>query len=122
MKSKVITLENKAAGEIEPGLGQWWTDFQAADERGKEQMLSQLGQQGPRKKRRRRKPAAQRQDGKFPARAAAVGRAGCSSDAPSPAATGPLAPPCSCSAPSSLLRSSSCSGARLLHCSSRRCS
>lgn len=51
-------LVREAAGEIEPGLGQWWTDFQAADERGREQMLSQLGQQGPRKRKRRRKPAA----------------------------------------------------------------
>ncbi|MGM0570722.1 polynucleotide adenylyltransferase PcnB [Marinobacter sp.] len=50
-------LVREAAGEIEPGLGQWWTDFQAADDRGREQMLSQLGQQGPRKKRRRRKPS-----------------------------------------------------------------
>jgi poly(A) polymerase len=51
-------LVREAAGEIEPGLGQWWTDFQAADDRGREQMLSQLGQQGPRKRKRRRKPAA----------------------------------------------------------------
>lgn len=56
-------LVREAAGEIEPGLGQWWTDFQAADEREREQMLSQLGQQGPRKRRRRRKPATQRQNG-----------------------------------------------------------
>ena len=55
-------LVREAAGEIEPGLGQWWTDFQAADEREREQMLSQLGQQGPRKRRRRRKPTGQRQD------------------------------------------------------------
>ena len=48
-------LVREAAGEIEPGLGQWWTDFQAADERGKEQMLSQLGQQGPRKRQETRK-------------------------------------------------------------------
>lgn len=59
-------LVREAAGEIEPGLGQWWTDFQAADDRTKEQMLSELGQQGPRQQRRRRrprKPAGQRQDG-----------------------------------------------------------
>ena len=56
-------LVREAAGEIEPGLGQWWTDFQSADDRERERMLSQLGQQGPRKRRRRRKPAPQRQDG-----------------------------------------------------------
>ena len=56
-------LVREAAGEIEPGLGQWWTDFQAADDRERERMLSQLGQQGPRKRRRGRKPASQRQDG-----------------------------------------------------------
>ena len=50
-------LVRETAGEIEPGLGQWWTDFQEADDRGREQMLTQLGQQGPRKRRRRRKPA-----------------------------------------------------------------
>ncbi|SFR83221.1 poly(A) polymerase [Marinobacter daqiaonensis] len=52
-------LVREAAGEIEPGLGQWWTDFQSADDREREKMLSQLGQQGPRKRRRRRKPASQ---------------------------------------------------------------
>ncbi len=52
-------LVREAAGEIEPGLGQWWTDFQVADERGREQILSQLGEQGPRKRRRRRKPGGQ---------------------------------------------------------------
>ena len=51
-------LVREAAGEVEPGLGQWWTDFQATDDRGREQMLTQLGQQGPRKRKRRRKPAS----------------------------------------------------------------
>ncbi len=50
-------LVRETAGEIEPGLGQWWTEFQEADDRGREQMLTQLGQQGPGKRRRRRKPA-----------------------------------------------------------------
>ncbi|MDI9246585.1 polynucleotide adenylyltransferase PcnB [Marinobacter sp. CHS3-4] len=49
-------LVREEAGEIEPGLGQWWTEFQEADEKGQEKMLSQLGASGP-KKRRRKKPA-----------------------------------------------------------------
>lgn len=51
-------LVREAAGEIERGLGQWWTDFQEADDRGREKMLSSLGSDGPRKRKRRRKPAA----------------------------------------------------------------
>ncbi len=50
-------LVRELAGEVEPGLGQWWTEFQEADERDREKMLSQLGSDGPRKRRRRRKPA-----------------------------------------------------------------
>ena len=53
-------LVREAAGEIEPGLGQWWTEFQEHDEPGQEKMLSQLGSEssgGPRKRRRRRSPA-----------------------------------------------------------------
>lgn len=49
-------LVREAAGEIEPGLGQWWTDFQATDDRGRERMLSQLASGGPKPRRRRRKP------------------------------------------------------------------
>ena len=50
-------LVREAAGEIEPGLGQWWTEFQQADERAQEKMLSELGSGGPKKRRRKRKPA-----------------------------------------------------------------
>ncbi|GAA3558797.1 polynucleotide adenylyltransferase PcnB [Marinobacter xestospongiae] len=51
-------LVRESAGEIEAGLGQWWTEFQATDERGRERMLSDLGSGGGRpKRRRRRKPA-----------------------------------------------------------------
>ncbi|PSF12373.1 polynucleotide adenylyltransferase PcnB [Marinobacter fuscus] len=50
-------LLREAAGELEPGLGQWWTDFQATDERGQEKLLSQLGAPAGRKRRRGRKPA-----------------------------------------------------------------
>ncbi|MCL7946126.1 polynucleotide adenylyltransferase PcnB [Marinobacter sp. ATCH36] len=49
-------LVREESGEIEPGLGAWWTEFQEADERGQERMLTQLGSDGP-KKRRRKKPA-----------------------------------------------------------------
>lgn len=49
-------LVREASGELEPGLGQWWTEFQEGDEREQERMLSRLGSDGP-KKRRRRKPA-----------------------------------------------------------------
>ncbi|WP_235937759.1 polynucleotide adenylyltransferase PcnB [Marinobacter caseinilyticus] len=49
-------LVREAAGEIEPGLGQWWTDFQEADDRAKEKMLTELTSDGPRKRKRRRKP------------------------------------------------------------------
>jgi len=49
-------LVREDAGEIEPGLGQWWTEFQETDEKGQERILSQLGSAGP-KKRRRKKPA-----------------------------------------------------------------
>lgn len=50
-------LVREAAGEAETGLGEWWTHFQDADERGREQMLSELGNAAPaRNRRRRRKP------------------------------------------------------------------
>ncbi|MDP4548240.1 polynucleotide adenylyltransferase PcnB [Marinobacter sp. MDS2] len=50
-------LVRESAGELEPGLGAWWTDFQKADERGQEKMLSQLGSAaGPRKRGRKRSP------------------------------------------------------------------
>jgi len=50
-------LVREAAGEIEPGLGEWWTEFQTNDERGQEKMLSQLGSaSGPKKRRRKRSP------------------------------------------------------------------
>ncbi|WP_339805820.1 polynucleotide adenylyltransferase PcnB [uncultured Marinobacter sp.] len=52
-------LVRESAGELEPGLGQWWTDFQAVDERRREQMLSDLGSgTAPNKRRRRRKPTS----------------------------------------------------------------
>lgn len=50
-------LVRESAGEIEPGLGQWWTEFQQVDERAQEKMLSELGSAtAPRKRRRKRSP------------------------------------------------------------------
>ncbi|MDY6797127.1 MAG: polynucleotide adenylyltransferase PcnB [Pseudomonadota bacterium] len=51
-------LLREESGEIESGLGQWWTDFQNADEREQTRMISALGSNAPRKKRRRKKPAS----------------------------------------------------------------
>ncbi|MCH8499794.1 MAG: polynucleotide adenylyltransferase PcnB [Marinobacter sp.] len=51
-------LLREAAGETDEGLGAWWTQFQTLDERGREQMLSELTSAAPRNKRRRRKPAS----------------------------------------------------------------
>lgn len=50
-------LVRESAGEIEPGLGKWWTDFQATDERGQERMLNELTSDAPKKRRRKRKSA-----------------------------------------------------------------
>ncbi|TBW49680.1 polynucleotide adenylyltransferase PcnB [Marinobacter halodurans] len=52
-------LVREAAGEDTDGLGQWWTDFQNADERGREKMLSELGPSGPRNRRRKRRKKPQ---------------------------------------------------------------
>lgn len=51
-------LLREESGEIESGLGQWWTDFQNADEREQTRMISAVGSNAPRKKRRRKKPAS----------------------------------------------------------------
>ncbi|ROT96000.1 polynucleotide adenylyltransferase PcnB [Marinobacter sp. R17] len=55
-------LVREAAGEDTEGLGQWWTDFQNADERGRENMLSELGPAGPRNRRRKRRKKPQSKD------------------------------------------------------------
>ncbi|WP_091509660.1 polynucleotide adenylyltransferase PcnB [Microbulbifer yueqingensis] len=39
-------LLREESGEIEPGLGQWWTDFQQADEDAREQMVRKLPRSG----------------------------------------------------------------------------
>ena len=46
-------LLREDAGEIDPGLGHWWTDFQDADEDKRREMTNAIQQ--PRKKRRRRR-------------------------------------------------------------------
>lgn len=53
-------LVRESAGEIEPGLGEWWTEFQQKDERGQEAMLSALDDNGPKKRRRRRRAPVKR--------------------------------------------------------------
>ena len=48
-------------GEIEPGLGEWWTRYQREEEHGRMEMVRQLGRAdapAKKKRRRRRKPAA----------------------------------------------------------------
>ncbi|MDN3554744.1 polynucleotide adenylyltransferase PcnB [Halomonas maura] len=54
-------LVREAAGELAPGLGDWWTAFQDADEHEQRRLLSKVGADpasspAPRKRRRRRKP------------------------------------------------------------------
>ncbi|MGQ0333010.1 polynucleotide adenylyltransferase PcnB [Halomonas elongata] len=53
-------LLREAAGEIEPGLGDWWTAFQQADEHEQRRLLGKVdadpaGTPAPRKRRRRRR-------------------------------------------------------------------
>ena len=53
-------LVREASGEIEPGLGQWWTDFQNTDESGQSKMIAQIGSASPRKRKKKRKPPQKR--------------------------------------------------------------
>ncbi|WP_237066473.1 polynucleotide adenylyltransferase PcnB [Microbulbifer guangxiensis] len=39
-------LLREQCGEIEPGLGQWWTDFQAADEQGRAELVRKVQRSG----------------------------------------------------------------------------
>ena len=53
-------LLREATGEIEPGLGDWWTAFQQADEHEQRRLLGKVdadpaGTPAPRKRRRRRR-------------------------------------------------------------------
>ncbi|HSP58896.1 MAG TPA: polynucleotide adenylyltransferase PcnB [Halomonas sp.] len=56
-----LLLLREAAGELDPGLGDWWTAFQEADEHEQRRLLGKVGADpagsgAPRKRRRRRKP------------------------------------------------------------------
>jgi poly(A) polymerase len=53
-------LLREQSGEIEPGLGEWWTQYQDADETERRNMIQALGGKKRNKRggRRRRKPAA----------------------------------------------------------------
>ena len=60
-------LLREQAGEIAPGLGQWWTDYQQQDDAGREEMVQALGQPAPgtgtgKKRRRRRKPKSSQKE------------------------------------------------------------
>jgi poly(A) polymerase len=53
-------LLREQAGEVEPGLGDWWTRYQEEDEHGRMELVRQLGKTGvpgKKRRRRRRKPA-----------------------------------------------------------------
>ena len=54
-------LLREASGELTPGLGEWWTRYQDADESQRRTMISALSQQpaGAKRKRRRRKKPSQ---------------------------------------------------------------
>ncbi|EKF75344.1 poly(A) polymerase [Alcanivorax hongdengensis A-11-3] len=57
-------LLREQAGEIDPGLGDWWTRYQEQDEPGRRDMIGQLGNQGGggkngNRRRRRRRPRRQ---------------------------------------------------------------
>ncbi|WP_346796393.1 polynucleotide adenylyltransferase PcnB [Halomonas sp. Bachu 37] len=57
-----LLLLREQAGELEPGLGDWWTAFQKGDEHEQRRLLQKAGGdpasqgQGRRKRRRKRKP------------------------------------------------------------------
>ncbi len=57
-------LLREQAGEINPGLGDWWTRYQEEDETGRRDMITQLGNQGGTgKRRRRRRPRKPKAEG-----------------------------------------------------------
>ena len=49
-------LLREQCGELEPGLGDWWTQYQQADEHDREHLVRNLGQKAAPGKRRRRRP------------------------------------------------------------------
>ncbi|MDX1692600.1 MAG: polynucleotide adenylyltransferase PcnB [Ketobacteraceae bacterium] len=50
-----LLLLREDAGEIEPGLGQWWTDFQEADEDQRQTMINAQGGESRNRNTRRRR-------------------------------------------------------------------
>lgn len=54
-----LLLLREEAGEIEPGLGQWWTEYQEASDEARSDMCLALGQK---KNRRRRRPRNNRRN------------------------------------------------------------
>ena len=49
-------LLREQSGEIEPGLGEWWTTYQEADETERQKMVTELAPHAPGRKKRRRRP------------------------------------------------------------------
>lgn len=57
-----LLLLREEAGEIEPGLGQWWTQYQEANEEQRNEMCTALGNNKPRRRRRprnKKRPASE---------------------------------------------------------------
>ena len=54
-------LLREQSGEIEPGLGDWWTEYQNVDQQTKQTMVKELREKGPKRKRppRKRKPQSE---------------------------------------------------------------
>ncbi len=48
-------LLREQAGETQPGLGEWWTQYQAVDHQQRHQMIRYLSKDAPRHKRRKKK-------------------------------------------------------------------
>ena len=48
-------LLREQAGELQPGLGDWWTRYQEQDDSGRRDMINQLGNRGSGNRRRRRR-------------------------------------------------------------------
>ncbi|WP_413615444.1 polynucleotide adenylyltransferase PcnB [Halomonas cupida] len=62
-------LLREAAGEIEPGLGDWWTAFQEADDHEQRRLLGKVGvdpASGPNPRKRRRRRRKPRSDSSSP--------------------------------------------------------
>ena len=48
-------LLRELSSEIEPGLGQWWTDYQEAEDDTRRQMVKEITDKAPKRRRQTRK-------------------------------------------------------------------